>query len=78
MRFGAARAENGVAPGKWITAVLSAGDKTQFINEQKSILCALARLGEDEIVVEETAVPLNKPSPSPSAKLAVTCRWRAW
>ncbi|MAT99612.1 MAG: valine--tRNA ligase, partial [Anaerolineaceae bacterium] len=52
-----ARAENNVEPGKWITAVLSAGDKTEFIKQQKPILCFLARLDEDELVVAETAVP---------------------
>ena len=52
----AARADNKVEPGKWITAVLSAGDKVDFINEQKAILCFLARLNEDELVVAETAV----------------------
>ncbi|WP_420642500.1 valine--tRNA ligase [Candidatus Leptofilum sp.] len=53
----AARAENGVEPGKWITAVLSTGDKTIFINEQKPILSALARLNLEELIVKETAVP---------------------
>jgi valyl-tRNA synthetase len=53
----AARADNNVEPGKWITAVISAGDKTTFINEQRGILCFLARLDEDELVVAETAVP---------------------
>ncbi|MCP4418180.1 MAG: valine--tRNA ligase [Chloroflexi bacterium] len=52
----AARAENKVEPGKWITAVISAGDKAAFINEQKAIFCFLARLDEDELVVMETAV----------------------
>jgi valyl-tRNA synthetase len=51
-----ARADNNVEPGKWITAVLSTGDKTDFINEQKAILCFLARLDENELVVAETAV----------------------
>ncbi len=51
-----ARADNNVEPGKWITAVLSTGDKTAFINEQKPILCFLARLDENELVVAETAV----------------------
>ncbi|MFZ1400834.1 MAG: hypothetical protein WAS33_28280, partial [Candidatus Promineifilaceae bacterium] len=48
--------ENGVEPGKWITAVLATGDKTAFINSQKPILAALARLSEAELVVAETAV----------------------
>ena len=52
----AARADNNVEPGKWITAVFSAGDKTAFLNSQKGILCFLARLNEDELVVAETAV----------------------
>ncbi len=62
----AARAENNVEPGKWIAAVLSAGDKTDFINQQKSILCFLARLDEDALVVAETAVP-----PEPAITVAV-------
>ena len=52
-----ARADNGVGPGKWITAVLSTGDKTAFINSQKAILCSLARLSEEDLVVAETAAP---------------------
>jgi valyl-tRNA synthetase len=51
----AARAENGVEPAKWITAVLATGDKTAFIKEQKPILSFLARLDENELVVAETA-----------------------
>lgn len=56
----AARAENNVEPGKWITAVISAGDKADFLNSQKAILCFLARLAEDELVVAETAVAPDK------------------
>ncbi|VAW32070.1 Valyl-tRNA synthetase [hydrothermal vent metagenome] len=52
----AARADNKVEPGKWITAVISAGDKADFIAKQKAILCFLARLDEAALVVAETAV----------------------
>jgi len=51
----AARAENKVEPGKWITAVIAAGPKTPFLARQKAILCALARLDGDKLVLAETA-----------------------
>ncbi len=50
----AARAENKVEPGKWITAVIAAGPKTPFLARQKSILCALARLDATKLVLAET------------------------
>lgn len=47
------RAENNVEPGKWITAVISVADKTQFLQTQKPVLCFLARLDEAALVIEE-------------------------
>ncbi len=53
----AARAENKVDPSKWIAASISAGDKFGFLTGQKAVLCTLARLSVDELILEETAVP---------------------
>jgi valyl-tRNA synthetase len=50
-----ARSENGVEPGKWVTAVLSASHKTEFLTAQKGILCALARLDEQTLIITEHA-----------------------
>ncbi len=50
----AARAENGVEAGKRITAVISAGSHADFLAEQKPILAFLARLDEEELVIEES------------------------
>ncbi len=47
-----ARAENGVEPGKWITAVI-ASNKTAFLNTQKEILCFLARLDAEQLIIAE-------------------------
>jgi valyl-tRNA synthetase len=51
----AARAENKVDPGKWITAVIAAGDKAEFYQRQRAVLAFLARLDEEELVIAETA-----------------------
>jgi valyl-tRNA synthetase len=54
----AARAENGVEASKWISAVIAAGDKTAWLNEQRPILAFLARLDEAQLVIgESVAVP---------------------
>ncbi|MCP4357601.1 MAG: valine--tRNA ligase [Chloroflexi bacterium] len=54
----AARSENGVEPGKWVTAVISAGSKTHFLQSQKEVLCFLARLDAETLVISEhAAVP---------------------
>ena len=48
-----ARADNGVEPAKWITAVI-AGNKTEFLTAQKGILCFLARLDEEQLMIADT------------------------
>ncbi len=54
----AARSDNEVEPGKWVTAVISAGPHTPFLHSQRAILCALARLDENMLVIaEEVAAP---------------------
>lgn len=52
----AARAENGVAPGKWIAATIATGAKHAFFQRQRPVLAALARLGDNELLLTETAV----------------------
>ncbi|MEM7111020.1 MAG: valine--tRNA ligase [Chloroflexota bacterium] len=47
----AARAENGVEPGKRIVATIAAGDKAGFYEAQRSILAFLARLDEDALTI---------------------------
>jgi valyl-tRNA synthetase len=51
----AARADNGVEPGKHIPAVIAAGDKTEFLAAQRPLLAFLARLDEAQLTIEETA-----------------------
>jgi valyl-tRNA synthetase len=54
----AARSDNSVEAGKWVTAVITAGRNTSFLLSQKAILCALARLDENALIIaENTAVP---------------------
>jgi len=50
----AARSDNGVEAGKWVTAVIAAGPKTPFLLSQKAILCTLARLDENALVIAES------------------------
>ncbi|MCB8920486.1 MAG: valine--tRNA ligase [Ardenticatenaceae bacterium] len=54
-RIRAARSEQGVEPGKWITAVLTAADKTDFYQSQRAILSFLARLDADKLTIAATA-----------------------
>lgn len=51
----AARSDNEVEPGKWITAVISAGPQTSFLRDQQAVLCFLARLDETTLVIAENA-----------------------
>jgi valyl-tRNA synthetase len=50
----AARAEYNVEPGKWITAVIAAGDQADWLNAQRPILAFLARLDEEKLVIAES------------------------
>jgi valyl-tRNA synthetase len=51
------RAEYGVEPGRWVAATIAGGSLTVFLNDQRAILCALARLDDKALVVAETAEP---------------------
>jgi valyl-tRNA synthetase len=54
----AVRAEYNVEPGRWITAVIAAGDKADWLNAQRPILAFLARLDEEKLVIaEDVAAP---------------------
>jgi valyl-tRNA synthetase len=43
-----------VEPGKWITAVIAAGDQADWLNAQRPILAFLARLDEEKLVIAES------------------------
>lgn len=50
-RIRAARAEQGVEAAKWISALIAAGDKLSFYEEQRPILAFLARLDADQLTI---------------------------
>jgi valyl-tRNA synthetase len=52
-----ARAEQGVAPGRYIPALIAAGDKLAFVESQRPILAALARLDERELTIAANVTP---------------------
>ena len=52
-----ARAEQGVEPGRFIPAVIAAGDKQALLESQRPILAALARLDDDALVIAAGATP---------------------
>jgi valyl-tRNA synthetase len=52
-----ARAEQSVEPAKFIPAIISAGEKSDFVNTQRAILVALARLDEDNLIITKNAEP---------------------
>jgi valyl-tRNA synthetase len=54
-RIRAARADHNVEPGRRILATIVAGDKTEFYEEQRSILASLARLDEEQLAIDATA-----------------------
>jgi valyl-tRNA synthetase len=51
------RAEYGVEPGRWIVATIAAGSLAGTLRRQQAILCALARLDEEQLMITETAEP---------------------
>jgi valyl-tRNA synthetase len=55
-RIRATRSEYNVEPGRFITAIIAAGEMTPFLGEQKPILAHLARLDLDTLIISETAV----------------------
>jgi valyl-tRNA synthetase len=52
-----ARAEQSVEPAKYIPAVISAGEKVDFVVSQQPILVALARLDESDLTIVRSADP---------------------
>jgi valyl-tRNA synthetase len=60
------RAEYNVTPGKRIPALIAAGGATQFLDEQRAILCSLAKLDPAQLVIQPTMEP-----PSQAATIVV-------
>lgn len=59
-RIRAARSENNVEPGKWIEAVIAAGDRLPFLQAQRPILTWLARLDDEKLqLAADAAAPQN-------------------
>ena len=52
-----ARAEQGVEPARYIPAVIAAGERAEFIAEQRPLLVALARLDDANLTISPTAEP---------------------
>jgi valyl-tRNA synthetase len=52
-----ARAEQGVEPGRFIPALIAAGEKQAFIAAQRPLLLTLARLDESQLVIEPSVAP---------------------
>lgn len=51
------RAEYEVTPGKRIPALIAAGEATPFLERQRPVLCALAKLDSEELVIRPTLAP---------------------
>jgi valyl-tRNA synthetase len=51
------RAEYNVTPGKRIPALIAAGEAAGFLEEQRPILCALAKLDSEQLVVRPAIDP---------------------
>jgi valyl-tRNA synthetase len=51
------RAEYDVTPGKRIPALIAAGDAAPWLNEQRAVLCALAKLDPQQLTVQPTLEP---------------------
>ncbi len=51
------RAEYDVTPGKRIPAVIAAGEATPWLEEQRAILCALAKLDADQLTIQQAFPP---------------------
>ena len=48
------RAEYNVTPGKRIPALVAAGDAAQWLDEQRAVLCALAKLDPGQLTIQPT------------------------
>ena len=51
------RAEYDVTPGRRIPALIAAGDAAPWLEEQRALLCALAKLDPDQLTIQPTARP---------------------
>jgi valyl-tRNA synthetase len=51
------RAEYNVTPGKRIPALVAAGDAFGWLNEQRAILCSLAKLDPSQLTIQPTIQP---------------------
>ena len=51
------RAEHDVTPGKRIPAIIAAGDAAPWLDEQRAVLCSLAKLDPAQLTVRSTVEP---------------------
>ena len=51
------RAEYNVTPGKRIPALVAAGDASGWLDEQRAILCSLAKLDPNQLTIQPTIQP---------------------
>jgi len=51
------RAEYNVIPGKRIPALIAAGDAASMLDDQRAVLCALAKLDADQLTIRAEAEP---------------------
>ena len=51
------RAEYDVTPGKRIPALIAAGEAARWLDEQRAVLCALAKLDPNQLIIEPTLQP---------------------
>ncbi|RLC64384.1 MAG: valine--tRNA ligase [Chloroflexota bacterium] len=51
------RAEYNVTPGKRIPAAIAAGDAVRWLDEQRAVLCSLAKLDPNQLTIQPTIQP---------------------
>jgi valyl-tRNA synthetase len=51
------RAEYNVTPGKRIPALVAVGDASGWLDEQRAILCSLAKLDSSQLIIQPTIQP---------------------
>ncbi len=51
------RAEYNVTPGKRITALIAAGDQSEWLDEQRAVLCSLAKLDSEQLIIQPAIQP---------------------
>ncbi|OQY24027.1 MAG: valine--tRNA ligase [Chloroflexi bacterium] len=51
------RAEYNVTPGKRITALIAAGDESGWLDEQRAVLCSLAKLDSKQLTIQPAIQP---------------------